>query len=295
MKKAITVFLSLALAGAIAVPAFAANSEPPSLSSGVPGMIAENTAGTIGNYKIQVNGQDIGVNACIMVPLRGAAEALGFTVSWNDGYVLVDNGIIHTEVTPGVDSYTITTSAEGLVGMSAPFSLGVAPYVAGGTTFVPLSLFDALSGGNGAVSIDDSKIMIRTGGTTGMQLPNPFVDCEDMEEAAQLAGFAVTAPDDVGSAKVTVVRALKGEMIEVIYGDNAACIRKGMGSRDISGDYNEYDEENTVTVDGLQVTMKGAEGRVNLAIWTDGSYTFSVRDDRGMSVESMTGLIQTIQ
>lgn len=57
-----------------------------------------------------------------MVPLRAVAEPLGFTVTWDNGSVLVDNGTIHTKVTIGVDRYTITTSKETLVGMSAPFS-----------------------------------------------------------------------------------------------------------------------------------------------------------------------------
>ena len=70
-----------------------------------------------------------------MIPLRAVAEPLGFTVTWDNGSVLVDNGIIHTKVTIGVDRYVITTSREDLVGMSAPFSLGAAPYVVEGVTY----------------------------------------------------------------------------------------------------------------------------------------------------------------
>lgn len=43
-------------------------------------------------FPVEADGQSTGVNACLMVPLRAVAEPLGFTVTWDDGGVLVDNG-----------------------------------------------------------------------------------------------------------------------------------------------------------------------------------------------------------
>lgn len=64
----------------------------------------------------------------VMVPLRPVAEALGYTVTWtaeDAQRVEIDNGVVHTWVTIGVDSYCRTSSTA--LGMGAPQSFGAAP------------------------------------------------------------------------------------------------------------------------------------------------------------------------
>lgn len=129
------------------------------------GVLCASAGAYTGTFPVEADGQSTGVNACLMVPLRAVAEPLGFTVTWDDGGVLVDNGTLHTRVVIGQDRYTLTTSRDGLVGMSAPFSLGAPPYVANGVTYVPVALFDALLG-EGAVTVTDS-------GTISIQTPLP--------------------------------------------------------------------------------------------------------------------------
>ena len=129
------------------------------------GVLCASAGAYTGTFPVEADGQSTGVNACLMVPLRAVAEPLGFTVTWDDGGVLVDNGTLHTRVVIGQDRYTLTTSIDGLVDMSAPFSLGAPPYVANGVTYVPVALFDALLG-DGAVTVTDS-------GTVSIQAPPP--------------------------------------------------------------------------------------------------------------------------
>ena len=54
-------------------------------------------------------------------------------------------------------------------------------------------------------------------------------------------------------------------------------IRKAVGTDDISGDYNEYKEENVVKVGELEVTEKGNDGNISVASWTDGTYSYSIK------------------
>ena len=88
-------------------------------------------------------------------------------------------------------------------------------------------------------------------------------------------------------------------MIQVFYGDKdrEVCIRKAPGTEDISGDYNRYAENNTVTIKGHSVTTKGDNGQICLATWVDNGYTYSisVRSEAGISSEAMTDLIAAIQ
>lgn len=302
-KQTKTALLSLALIGTMAVPAFAAGNAPQPNKNLKP-VIAENPTAVserdeTHQYPIVVNGQELKVDACVIVPLRAVAEPLGFAVEWKDGTVLVDNGVIHTVVTIGVDRYNITTSKQNLVGMSAPFSLGAAPYVKDGVTYVPLGLFHALLGNKeGAVSLNDNKVVIRTMTT---QIPNPFVTCKDLKEAQELVGFSLTPPSQFPNwLNETVFRASKSsQMIEVIFSsaddEKEITLRKAAGTEDVSGDYTQYKEVQAVDVDGVQVTMKGDDGKVKVAIWTKDGYTYAMNMKPGMDCKEVSAMVSTVR
>lgn len=131
------------------------------------------------------------------------------------------------------------------------------------------------------------------------QIPNPFVDCKTLEEAGELAGFTVTLPEKMPEGyALSAIRAIRNEMIEVIYtgGDGEIRIRKGSGSEDISGDYNEYKEISTVSVGSVQVTMKGNSGKVSVATWTDGQYAYAITlDGAGMDQAVISGMVGSIR
>lgn len=296
MKKSIASALCAALALSLSVAAFAA--EPLLIS---PAPETEPQPG----YTLQVDGQDIGVRACIMVPLRAVAEKLGFEVIWNgDGTIFLDDGTMHSTITLGEDLYQVTTSIEGMVGMSAPFSLGVPPYAVNGTTYVPLGLFDALLGSQqGAVTMEDGMLCLNTDPLARnevAQLPNPFVDCDTLGEAIEIAGFNLAIPNviDKSTDRLYRVMALDDRMLEVIYlsgEDEVARIRKAPGTEDISGDYTTYAQMETASVSGAQVILKGDAGKVSLAIWTVEEYTYSVHVEDGISAADMTRLVSNIR
>ena len=164
---------------------------------------------------------------------------------------------------------------------------------------VPLQMFNALLGGkDGTIKVEGNTIVIQAVESSGTQIPNPFVDCNTLKDAGKIAGFDVTVPDAIDGYSERTIQAIKNDLIQVLYqnGENELSIRKAVGSDDVSGDYNEYAEIKTVTVSGQQVTMKGSDGKVNIATWTDGSYTYAVRvEGKGISSNSMSSLIKTIQ
>lgn len=275
MKKLAPALLSLALAGTLCLPAMAA----PLATDSV------NDVNTASGYTLQVNGSDTEIDVCVMVPLRALAEKLGFTVVWNGDSIRVDTGDVHTDVTLGVDRYVITTSKEGMVGMSAPFSLGCAPYATNGVTYVPLSLFDALLGNReDAITGDSGVISIQT--DTSAQIPNPFVDCDTLAQAEQLAGFSLTLPADIKAHGISV---LPGDMIQVLCEDGLS-IRKALGDEDISGDYNTYPQVETAAVQGHAVTLKGEGDQVTVAVWTADGYTYAIHSETGLSRDAALSL-----
>ena len=47
-------------------------------------------------------------------------------------------------------------------------------------------------------------------------------------------------------------------------------------------------------VDGVSVEMRGADGNVYLAVWTDGEYAYSIDSTAGMAQEAMSDQIRTV-
>ena len=81
-------------------------------------------------------------------------------------------------------------------------------------------------------------------------------------------------------------------------GENDAklCVRKAVGTDDPSGDYNEYDTVETVTVEDVDVTVKGNGDSVSLAVWNNGSYAWSIGiyGSDGLTRQEMETLIAAV-
>jgi len=106
------------------------------------------------------------------------------------------------------------------------------------------------------------------------QIANPWTDTETLEEAESIAGVEIRIPEAVEPYTTLVYRAMEGEMLEIIFtdedGEEGFRIRKAPGDEDISGDYNTYSAEKTITLkDGTEVTMRGEkQGSWSVAVWT---------------------------
>ncbi len=133
------------------------------------------------------------------------------------------------------------------------------------------------------------------------QIPNPFIDCDTLADAAALAGFDIIVPDSVDGYEERAITAMENDMIQVMYlhGDDEIRIRKAAGDEDCSGDYNAYSEEKTVTVGDREVTLRGNNGKVMVAVWTEGGYSYSTgvyaytqHNDGVADPESNTGMTE---
>ena len=136
-------------------------------------------------------------------------------------------------------------------------------------------------------------------GDGSTEIANPYVDCETLEEAGELAGFDISVPDEIdGGYTQGTIQAVENEMIQVIYTTEAGeeiTLRKGTGTEDISGDSTAYAEENTLDVDGTSVTARGSDGLVYAATWTDGTYTYAITASAGLESDSVSALVPSIQ
>lgn len=127
----------------------------------------------------------------------------------------------------------------------------------------------------GDKSSEVSKAESKVGGE---ELANPFVECSSLEMACEVAGFSMTAPDAIEAEyALNAIRAVEGTMIEVEYikGTETFTLRKGTGEDDISGVYNEYSEEDVITLDEMKIEIKGENDLVSVATWQQEGYSFS--------------------
>lgn len=256
-------------------------------------------AGTSSPYSLNINGKAANGEVLVLVPLRETAEQLGFKVSYNKGTILVDDGIMHTNLTIGENTYQVVTSNPDLVGMSAPFSLSSAPVMTNGKTYVPIELFVPLTGNDSSIiKTDGSAISISKKADTkneDVQIPNPLTEHETLADLAKTVGFDVTLPTLDKAYKETAFIDISGTTADVRFADDEDTItfRKAKGSDDISGDNNTYKENKTIAVKDVSVSVKGNDG-INTATWQKDGFTYSFSSDKAMTQDALVKAIENL-
>ena len=115
------------------------------------------------------------------------------------------------------------------------------------------------------------------------------------------AGIELSIPDEILGSKPTVFLTwYERAYIDAVYtdddGNNTARVRKAAGREDnISGDYTNYSESATEQIDGMSVAVKGENGKVMVASWTDSGNSFCLTADAGLTVDELTALIAEVK
>lgn len=156
----------------------------------------------------------------------------------------------------------------------------------------------------GLAACDGNKRPLPTGSeeTAGsmeaLQMANPFVSYDTMEEAGTAVGFDFLVPDMVNDYAERNIQVMNGEMLQVTYLTEAGemlILRKAKGSDDISGDYTVYADTKTVTLpNGAEAELRGGDGSFQSAVWTLDDYTYAVSSDLPMDENAMVELISTL-
>lgn len=121
------------------------------------------------------------------------------------------------------------------------------------------------------------------------QTPNPFISCKTLDEAAEHAGFAFTVPEGLSETYgAGTISAIKDDLIQVQFdGDTALLLRKGAGEKDISGDYNTYDEVTAGEAGGHSIELRGKDGLVYCAVWTADGHAFAIGARSGLPAQDV--------
>lgn len=129
-------------------------------------------------------------------------------------------------------------------------------------------------------------------------LANPWQECASMAQAESLAGFSFAIGDSAlpegYGPEAAYIQVIAGSMIEVDYtGERGGslCLRKAVGTDDVSGDYNSYDLTQTSRIAGQDVTMRGAENAWYVVTWTRDGYSFAVVSTSALTTSQVEALV----
>ena len=146
---------------------------------------------------ITVNGTEIDApdyfmkDETLMLPLRAITEALGFEIEWQGetGTIILTRGPLYITMSAFADGYTFSKTA--------PMTLGTAPILTEGTTFVPENFITEIL--DGAYAIDEAG--------------NIKIVWGDMKDVALITGLSTE------EKQITVTDIIKGEVVLNVGGE----------------------------------------------------------------------------
>ena len=126
-----------------------------------------------------------------------------------------------------------------------------------------------------------------------VQVLPPFRQVDSLDALSEAVGFPVTEPAALPFDPVnTAYTAYDEGTAEITYtgpDGQTATYRQSLGTADNSGDDTLY--EDTQVVPENNATLKGQGQSYTLALWTDGTYTYSLRLSSALSADAWQALL----
>lgn len=128
-------------------------------------------------------------------------------------------------------------------------------------------------------------------------IANGMVEVASKEELSEAVGFPVKSAQSLPFFPQSIYyTSYWGEMAQIDYanGGSMACFRQSLGEEDNSGDWSEYPAQKSLTVNGCAVTLKGEADSYTLAIWQDGTYSYSLSLSAGQPASVWESIVEGV-
>ena len=126
---------------------------------------------------------------------------------------------------------------------------------------------------------------------------NGMVEVTSKEELSEAVGFPVKSAQSLPFFPQSIYyTSYWGDMAQIDYanGGSTACFRQSLGEEDNSGDWNEYPAQESLTVNGCAVTLKGEWDSYTLGIWSDGTYSYSLSLSAGQPASVWESIVEGV-
>ena len=120
-------------------------------------------------------------------------------------------------------------------------------------------------------------------------------EAKSASELSEMVGFPVSDIKAFASTVDTITWLAYGtDLAEIDYESNnqTICYRKSAGTEDNSGDYNEYTQTSKLQIGTSIINIKGNDGKYNLAVWNDGTYSYSINLSTALSEKQFIKLLK---
>lgn len=127
-----------------------------------------------------------------------------------------------------------------------------------------------------------------------------YVEFDSEFEADHAANFDSTTPDSINGCSNKSYAIIEDYIYDTHFKDSdgnvKVIVHKCKKDSLEEADTNEYKQTNIVNVNGIDVSLKGADDLVQSMTWSDGGYYYQVltADDAKMSESDMTALVSQI-
>lgn len=142
-----------------------------------------------------------------------------------------------------------------------------------------------------ANSLEDTVLFDRGTADNNVQIANPVVGYQTLEDAEKAVGFDITVPADI--KQVINYSVISDSILEIEF--KGGYLRKARGAEDISGDYNTYENSDVLNSNGKQYSVKGNGGKISLVTWTDGGFTYCLGFENGADNNDVVKLLEGIK
>jgi len=169
-------------------------------------------------------------------------------------------------------------------------------YVAAAACFAVL-LISALTMPNILHPTQGNPAVGDQGGSAPVAGAQEIVECQSADELAKEIGFPISdiAALPFEPTGATYISSF-GEIAEIDYtgaDGQSAVYRKSLGTDDNSGVYDAFPETEQITVGGVSATVKGSGAQYTLAVWTDGTYAYSIVLSNGVGSDEWSAIIES--
>ncbi|BBK78886.1 stalk domain-containing protein [Clostridium butyricum] len=138
------------------------------------------------------------------------------------------------------------------------------------------------------VSIDDIKAGI----------PSPIEEFKTIEEAQKVLDFNITFPKEIPSEyDIEYISTISKKLFQICYtdGKDEVLYRMGQDVNNISGDYNNYKNNNIVEIDDKKIKLSGNDDFIKLATWNVNDMSYSISSSNGISKDKMINIIKSVK